>query len=98
MSCSRALPRWSRPRAPGHHVHHEGEAFVEIAEEWLAERSAKAIRISSSGNGRGYLFDDRNLAAEWAEFHRAHAGLVRLSHEEHGAAHGRSTSDEADGV
>jgi mRNA interferase YafQ len=27
----------------------------------------KAIRISSCGNGRGYLFDDRNLAAEWAD-------------------------------
>lgn len=67
----------------GVHVHHDGEEFSRILDEFLMEKGLRLEDIELEDIGRGYRLKDRKLAEEWRRFHDARARLRVVSREEH---------------
>jgi len=65
------------------HVHHEGEEFSRILDEFLRMKGLRLEDIELEDIGRGYRLRDRGLAEEWRRFHDARARLMVVSREEH---------------
>jgi hypothetical protein len=72
--------------APGLHVHHDGKAFKQLLDEWLALRGGAPELVH--GDLHDYFRDPADEAS-WRDYHRRHAVLVAVTVEEHKRIHGR---------
>lgn len=73
-------PQITNHRIKGFHVHHAGKPFVQIADEFLLANAHRWSTIETESAGAtGYRLRDRSVAAEWFDFHRAHAKFEVVS-------------------
>jgi len=69
------------------HVHHDGEEFSRILDEFLRMRGLRLEDVELEDIGRGYRLRDRVLAEEWRRFHDSRTRLRVISREEHVTLH-----------